>query len=143
MGDAHDHDGRYDRDRMDFDEPCDFYDYIGLGAVKKPVVCRYCGEKELWWENIDNKWHLYNAGGDRHQCGDNRKPPIGEFDPVEPEEEEEEEEEYAENLEDVEVEWRFNTLSIGCPWANGRGCAVTNDRCGSDLCAIFHFTEQL
>lgn len=31
-------------------------------------VCKYCGTTSLHWENIDNRWRLFDIEGKMHQC---------------------------------------------------------------------------
>jgi hypothetical protein len=39
----------------DYDEP-------------NPITCKYCGEKDLWWVYIKDKWRLFNGDSKPHTC---------------------------------------------------------------------------
>lgn len=47
-------------------------EYYSYKRPSEPIVCKYCGEKNLTWVETDNGWRLYKNGS-IHSCLEYRK----------------------------------------------------------------------
>ena len=64
MSDTFDH-------ALDAYESMDAFDYLvdDFGDHEyKPKTCKFCGETDLWWLQIEGNWRLINSDEEIHDC---------------------------------------------------------------------------
>lgn len=54
-------------DNLMYDEDTNSYYGPGRRSKSKPV-CRYCGKKNLYWQQYNNRWLLYESDDKVHNC---------------------------------------------------------------------------